>query len=87
MKCNERASSCFILNWCQKNIAGTESRAVPEIIGFDDAPVSEALNLTTIAIPWSEMIDATLDITRRRLRGDTSTAARRILAPRPVIRR
>ncbi len=79
--CNDRLAE-GVVRYCQEN-----RRAVPEIIGFDDAPISEALNLTTIAIPWSEMIDATLDITQRRLRGDTSTATRRILAPRPVIRR
>lgn len=79
--CNDRLA---------EGLAGYAKRAhlsVPEIIGFDDAPIAETLNLTTIAIPWDEMIEASLVIIRKRLRNDTSTASRQTLAPRPVIRR
>lgn len=57
------------------------------VVGFDDAPVAETLDLTTIAIPWEEMTAGAVDIIRRRLQGETGTAARRIYAPRPVVRR
>lgn len=56
------------------------------VVGFDDAPVAESLNLTTIAIPWEEMVTAAVDIVRRRMNGDTGAAAKRIIAPRPVMR-
>jgi DNA-binding MarR family transcriptional regulator len=79
--CNDRLAE-GVLRFCM-----AKHRAAPEIIGFDDAPVAEALNLTTIAIPWDEMIEATIAILRKRLRGDASTATSQILAPRPVIRR
>jgi len=56
------------------------------IIGFDDAPVAEKLNLTTIAIPWQEMVAAAVDVIRRRMNGHTGAAAKLIFAPMPVIR-
>lgn len=57
------------------------------VIGFDDAPVAEAMNLTTIAIPWAEMVAEAVDVIRQRIAGDTGAAAKRIFAPRPVVRR
>lgn len=79
--CNDRLAE-GVLRYCKK-----ERIAAPELIGFDDAPIAEALDLTTISIPWSEMVDASIAIIRKRLRGDTSTSTRQILAPRPVMRR
>lgn len=58
----------------------------PPLIGFDNAPVAAGLNLNTIAIPWDGMVDAALDIIRRRIQGDRRTASQRILTPRPVLR-
>ncbi|MCE0496780.1 MAG: substrate-binding domain-containing protein [Methylacidiphilales bacterium] len=78
--CNDRLAE-GVVRFCQ-----TRHCVTPKLIGFDDAPIAEVLNLTTIAIPWDELIEAALAIIRKRLRGDTSTAARQILAPRPVIR-
>ncbi|PTY01790.1 hypothetical protein DB346_11415 [Verrucomicrobia bacterium LW23] len=78
--CNDRLAE-GILRYC----AATAQRC-PYLIGFDDAPVAEELCLTTIAIPWDEMVESALAVVRKRLRGETSTAARQILAPRPVIR-
>ena len=56
------------------------------VVGFDDAPVAEALDLTTIAMPWAEMVAGAVEIVRRRMQGDTGAAAKRIFAPRPVMR-
>lgn len=56
------------------------------IVGFDDAPVAEVLDLTTIAIPWQEMVAGAVDIIRRRMNGYTGAAAKLIFAPRPVMR-
>lgn len=56
------------------------------VVGFDDAPVAERLNLTTIAVPWAQIVAGAVDIVRRRLAGDTGGAAQLIFAPRPVMR-
>jgi len=56
------------------------------VVGFDDAPVAEALDLTTIAIPWQEMVAGAADIIRRRMNGHAGSAAKLIFAPRPVMR-
>ncbi|MBC7526339.1 MAG: substrate-binding domain-containing protein [Chthonomonadaceae bacterium] len=58
----------------------------PPLIGFDDAPIAEALNLTTIAIPWNEFIADIAGVILQRINGDTSAARQRILTPYPVIR-
>jgi DNA-binding LacI/PurR family transcriptional regulator len=58
----------------------------PRVVGFDDAPVAAAEDLTTIAIPWDELAADAAEIVRRRLAGDDSAARRRLIAPRPVIR-
>jgi DNA-binding transcriptional regulator YhcF (GntR family) len=59
---------------------------IPKVIGFDDAPIAEQLNLSTIAMPWMELATNVVEVVQKRLGGDTSTAISRILAPRPVLR-
>ncbi len=59
---------------------------LPKIIGFDDAPVAEQLNLTTIAMPWAEVVTNVVEVAQKRINGDTSTGSSRVLAPRPVLR-
>jgi DNA-binding LacI/PurR family transcriptional regulator len=58
----------------------------PRLVGFDDAPIAAKLALSTIAIPWEELIADATDTVARRLRGDKSAARRRIVTPRPVVR-
>jgi DNA-binding transcriptional regulator YhcF (GntR family) len=58
----------------------------PRLVGFDDAPIAEHLGLTTIAIPWSDLVAATVAAIKRRLTGDTSVAQRITLIPRPIQR-
>ncbi|MBC7809110.1 MAG: substrate-binding domain-containing protein, partial [Akkermansiaceae bacterium] len=59
----------------------------PRLVGFDDAPVATTRELTTLAIPWSELAADATEIIRRRISGDVSAARRRIVTPRPVLRR
>jgi DNA-binding LacI/PurR family transcriptional regulator len=73
--CNDRLAEALLA-------AGT----MAAVVGFDDAPVAEALNLTTIAIPWADIVAAAVDIVRGRMAGRTSAAAQLIFAPRPVMR-
>jgi hypothetical protein len=79
---------------CNDRLAAAVRRACadlrlprPALVGFDDAPVSETLDLTTIAIPWERLAEGIVDVARRRLAGDTTTASQRIFAPHPVMRR
>ena len=58
----------------------------PPCVGFDDAPVAERLNLTTIAIPWKEMILAAATTIRQRLADPRGAGIHQVVAPRPVIR-
>ena len=79
--CNDRLAEAVLAFCSQRKIAA------PPLIGFDDAPVAERLNLTTIAIPWDEMIAEAVGLIRRRLAGDHSAARQLIVTPAPVIRR
>ena len=79
--CNDRLAQAM-LKWCEDNKV-----LCPRIVGFDDAPIAEQLNLTTIAIPWDEMIAGAVDTLKRRLNGDSSAARQLIVTPRPIVRK
>ena len=78
--CNDRLAEGLI-KFCHKN-----NLKRPHLIGFDDAPIAEKLNFSTVAIPWLEIADAAVAVIKKRLRGDTTTASRQVFAPRPVVR-
>ena len=78
---NDRLAEAVLAHCQEQNVA------CPRLVGFDDAPIAAALNLTTIAIPWEEMIAEAVETIRRRLAGDVSAARQRIVTPRPVLRR
>ncbi len=79
--CNDRLAQAVL------DYARQHKVLCPPLIGFDDAPVAEELNLTTIAIPWDEMVSGATEIIKRRLNGDTSAARQLIITPRPVVRK
>jgi len=79
--CNDRLASAVM------DAAEEQQLPLPPLIGFDDAPVAEALALTTIALPWHEIVRSAAELIRRRLDGDTTSACRQVFAPYPVIRR
>ncbi len=78
--CNDQLASA-VVRWCLE-----QGQTLPPLIGFDDAPVAESLNFTTIAIPWEELVDGVTQVVRRRLAGDRSTSSHQIFNPRPIIR-
>ncbi|MFO1451860.1 MAG: substrate-binding domain-containing protein [Opitutaceae bacterium] len=78
--CNDRLAEALLAAYDGAGVAR------PAVVGFDDAPVAEDLHLTTVAIPWKELILGAVDIVRQRLRGATGPAANRVYSPRPVIR-
>lgn len=78
--CNDRLAQAVI------EVARHNQQALPPIVGFDDAPVAEQLNLTTIAIPWPQLLAAAIALIKRRLAGDRSDPVHQIIPPRPVIR-
>jgi len=78
--CNDRLAEALLAAYAAAAVVR------PAVVGFDDAPVAEDLHLTTVAIPWKELMLGAVDIVRRRLRGETGPAASRVYAPRPVHR-
>jgi len=77
---NDRLAEA-VHQWC----AGA-GRPCPPLVGFDDAPVAEAIGLTTIAIPWEEVASVTAALIRRRLADHSAAARHVVLSPRPVVR-
>jgi hypothetical protein len=71
-----------VATWCDEN---TIQR--PPLVGFDDAPVAQAEDLTTIAIPWGEVVGGAVEILKKRLGGDTGAPRQLIVTPRPIVRR
>lgn len=78
--CNDRLAQAVI------ETARHHQHALPPIVGFDDAPIAEQLNLTTIAIPWPQLLAAAISLIKRRLAGDRSDPVHQIIPPRPIIR-
>ena len=79
--CNDRLAEA-VWRWCE-----THGHPLPPLIGFDNAPIAESLDLTTIAVPWDDMITGALDVVKKRLAGGGGAARQLILTPLPVIRR
>lgn len=78
--CNDRlAYSLF--KFCDNNNIKT-----PAIMGFDNAPVSEKIGFSTIAIPWDDMITLAVQTIKQRLLGDTSSTKQSFLNTRPFLR-
>jgi DNA-binding LacI/PurR family transcriptional regulator len=75
--CNDRLAEGLLTACAQRRIPP------PGVIGYDNAPIAEALNLTTIAIPWDLYVRETVELVRRRLAGDTSPARQVVLSLRP----
>ena len=78
--CNDRIAQAVIEEAHLRHISP------PPLVGFDDAPIAETLHLTTIAIPWRELVDAVTSIVTRRMSAQLSTASHTLLAPRPIVR-
>lgn len=78
--CNDNLAAA-VLRWCEDHKV-----KCPPVIGFDDAPIAEKLNLTTISVPWDEIVEAAVAMIQRRLEGDRSASSRQVFHPRPVIR-
>ncbi len=79
---------------CNDSLAAALMQAIdesggarPAVVGFDDAPVAQEQDLTTIAIPWERFAAGIVEVASRRLEGDTGSASQRIFAPHPVMRR
>jgi DNA-binding transcriptional regulator YhcF (GntR family) len=58
----------------------------PHVVGFDDAPIARWLKLTTIAIPWEELVDAVVSVIRRKQASPASAAIAQLVSTRIVLR-
>ncbi|MCU0314997.1 MAG: GntR family transcriptional regulator [Fimbriimonadaceae bacterium] len=64
----------------------SQGLSVPDLIGFDGAPVSEHLNFSSIAVPWSEVAEATLRIIQKRIADPTGSTIHQVISPQPILR-
>ena len=78
--CNDRLAEGLI------QFAQNAAVELPQIVGFDNAPIAETLNLTTMAIPWEEIVETTVEIAKRRISGYGGPARRQIFAPQAIVR-
>jgi len=58
----------------------------PPLISFDDAPIAQWLNLTTMAIPWKEMVSAALGVIKHRQFDDSSSAITQLISTKLIER-
>ncbi len=79
--CNDRLAQGVLTE-----LETSGAQPVPHVVGFDNAPIAEALHLSTIAIPGEQFAAEAVRIVRNRLEGDTSPARQIILSLRPHVR-
>lgn len=63
-----------------------EGRPSPRVVGFDDAPVAAALDLTTVGLPWRTLAETAADVAEDRLAGQRRPARHVVLPHRVVVR-
>jgi DNA-binding transcriptional regulator YhcF (GntR family) len=78
--CNDRLAQAVVRR------AADRARPRPRLVGFDDAPVAKWLKLTTIAIPWEELVDAVVGCIRRKQASPASAAIAQLVSTRIVLR-
>ena len=78
--CNDRLAQAVYETYAWQN------KPNPQLIGFDNAPVATHLRLTTVALPWVELVEGAANLIQKRLSGDRSHAVQLLYAPRPVVR-
>jgi hypothetical protein len=78
--CNDRLAQAVLRRAADRRLPR------PLVVGFDDAPVAQWLNLTTIAIPWDELVSAVAGVVKRRQSSPSSAAIAQLVSTRIVIR-
>lgn len=78
--CNDRLAQAVL-----RRVADRKIRR-PPLVGFDDAPVARYLDLTTIAIPWDDLVDAAVGVILRRRAEPASAAIAQLVSTRLIIR-
>jgi DNA-binding transcriptional regulator YhcF (GntR family) len=78
--CNDRLAQAVLRRAADRRLPR------PVVVGFDDAPIAQWLRLTTIAIPWDEMVTAIVGVIKRRLSDPSSAAIAQLVSTRIVVR-
>jgi len=78
--CNDRLAQAVIRRASDRRIRR------PPLVGFDDAPVARYLDLTTIAIPWDDLVDAAVGVILRRRTEPSSAAIAQLVSTRLIVR-
>src|SRR5262249_48316217 len=78
--CNDRLAQAVLRRAADRGLAR------PFVIGFDDAPIAQWLNLTTIAIPWEDLVSAAVGAIVQRRSSPSSVAIAQLVSTRIVVR-
>ena len=78
--CADRLAEAIVRSCIKKGIRR------PPLVSFDDAPIAQWLNLTTMAIPWTELVSAAIRVIKQRQFDDTSSAIAQLVSTKLVIR-
>ncbi|MGD0470004.1 MAG: substrate-binding domain-containing protein [Terriglobales bacterium] len=78
--CADRLAEAIVRRCIRKGIKR------PPLVSFDDAPIAQWLNLTTMAIPWMEMVSAAVRVIKQRQFDATSSAMAQLISTKLVIR-
>ena len=58
--CADRLAEAVVRSCIRKGVKR------PPLVSFDDAPIAQWLNLTTMAIPWTELVSAAVRVIKQR---------------------
>jgi DNA-binding transcriptional regulator YhcF (GntR family) len=78
--CADRLAEAVVRSCIRKGVRR------PPLVSFDDAPIAQWLNLTTMAIPWTEMVSAAIRVIKQRQSDNTSSAITQLISTKLVIR-
>jgi DNA-binding transcriptional regulator YhcF (GntR family) len=78
--CADRLAEAIVRSCIKKGIKR------PPLVSFDDAPIAKWLNLTTMAIPWTELVSAAVRVIKQRQFDDASSAIAQIIPTKLIIR-
>jgi DNA-binding transcriptional regulator YhcF (GntR family) len=78
--CADRLAEAVVRSCIRKGVKR------PPLVSFDDAPIAQWLNLTTMAIPWTELVSAAVRVIKQRQFDNTSSAITQLISTKLIIR-
>lgn len=78
--CSDRLAEAVVRSCMKRGIRR------PPLVNFGDAPSAQWLNLTTMAIPWTEMVAAASRVIKQRQFDESSCAIAQLITTKLIIR-